>query len=107
MLVPCRPYGSGSVLFDFARLIQMIPTGLRGPAARYCSIESPAAGGEAEGSGLATSLPGEGFLTSSGLNSCEVTSRGRGIASRTVHVPRPCRPGRAGDKGNRAISFPP
>src|SRR6476646_928786 len=105
MLVPCKPYGKGSVLFDFARLIHKIPTGFLGPAARYCSEDSTLLAEGGDGSGLA--LAGLGFGACSILGSWNVASLGRGIRSRIVQEPRPCRPGRAGDMGKTAMSAPP
>src|SRR5258707_9153376 len=74
MLVPCKPYGSGSVLFALVRLIHTIPTGFLGPAARYCSDESTAWVGAGVGSGIV--LVGPGFRVCSVLSSCNVASPG-------------------------------
>src|SRR5271165_3933600 len=104
MLVPCNPYGRGSVLLDFARLIHKIPTGFLGPAARYCSDGST--GVDGVGSGLGLAKEEATFWVCAFRSFWSVASRGRGITSRIVQELRPCRPGRAGDMGRTAISAP-
>ena len=84
----------------------MIPAGFLGPGARNCSDASFALIGIGVGVGVELPNNGPGFLETSLHPSCRVAKRGRGIAPRIAHVPRPRKPGRAIDKGKTATSIP-
>ena len=94
------------MVFDFDRLIQKIPTGFLGPAARYSFAAGSVSAGGGVGSGLMIGAGEPVFRDTAVRGFWKVASRGCGITSRICQELRPCSPGRAGEIGRTATKAP-
>ena len=89
----------GFLLLAFARLIQRMPTGFLGPAARYCS-EDRRGFSESGRLGSAYAVKRSGGLGAFRLFFLTCGKPRRAMTSRIVQKLRPCRPGRARNRQN-------